>query len=102
MNVKKNVETMTENEIMQLASYDHSALFELVRSFFSREKEVVVTRSIIVALFALRQTDFGCLTLKGLNLSGLDFKQVNFEGSQIKTVTLMVPTYQVQHLSLLM
>lgn len=84
MNVKKNVETMTDNEIMQLASYDHSELFELVRSFFSREEEEVVTRSIIVAMLVLRQTDFGCLTLKGLDLSGLDFQRVNFEGSKIE------------------
>lgn len=79
---EKGVEMMTQQEIEKLGRLDRSGLFELVRTFFLTEKEV--TRSIVVALIVLRQTDFGCLTLRNLNLSGLDLQGVNFEGSEIE------------------
>lgn len=78
----KNIATMSQQEIEQLGRLDKGALFELVRAFFLTDKEV--TRSIVVAMIVLRQTDFGCLSLRNLDLSGLDLQGVNFEGSEIE------------------
>ncbi|WP_447074298.1 pentapeptide repeat-containing protein [Vibrio alginolyticus] len=78
----KSVEMMTYKELYDWGVQDRSSLFEAVRVFFKADK--TVTRSIVVAMLLLQQTDLGCLTLKNLDLSGLDLKRVNFGGSKIE------------------